>query len=344
MQPKKGSDILQIPITFDTKGGNRASVSARPLWVFLALLLWFLSSLFVFIAASGFLKVGYPILSFIGVTYIIRFIIVRERYFKSKRKELMEKEYMFNHSVFWNIYEIRNRYPHIVSFGNGLKGVFIAFDKDVIVGKDNDYDYYHHEAIANAYQQMEKRQIECMHIDYMDTVGKDERLQDLFSRSERIVNKDLRKVMTRIFAHIERKMNRAYASYDVYCFYSKSREDLFWDELQVVLQYFGQANYIRHRVLDRDDISMLVKSIMNIEDFSVNRANDNLFKELNQSEHIRPIWVENSDTGRTILNKTLEEIAEVKRVQKSEKKLKKVRKNKGLFKKQVEEEEIDLFD
>lgn len=345
MRPKKGSNIVEIPITFDSGGGGlRGAQSSKQLWVFFVILFWLLSSSFVFVASETFFQVVYPFISFFLLSYIVRFLIIRERYFKAKRKELVEHDYMFNHSLFWNIYEISKRYPYTASFGNGMKGIFIALDKDVIVGKDKDNDYYHHEAIANAYQQMEKRGIECIHIDYMDTVGKDERMPNLFKQAERTENPDLKKVIVRKYDHIEETMNKSYASYDVYAFYSHAREDLFWDELQVILGYFREANYIRARALNREEISRLTKSLMNIEEFSVNRANDNLFKEMNQVEYIRTIWTEKEGV-REVLNKTMEEVAEVKRVQQAEKKVKKSRiKSKGLFKKKKEEEDINLFD
>jgi hypothetical protein len=345
VKPEKGSDIVNIPITFDSRGGSsRATIASKSLWVLLVFLFWLVSSIFTFVAAYGFWKWGYPILASFGAVFVSRFLIIRERFYKSKRKELIENEYMFNHSIFWNIYEISARYPHIAQYGNGLKGIFVALDKDVIVGRATDYDYTHHEAIANAYQQMEKRGIECIHIDYMDTVGKDDRMVSLFKNAELTENPDLRSVLMRIYDNIEYTMNRAYASYDVYCFYSRSRDDLFWDELQIVLDYFRQANYIRSRVLNREDISLLSKSIMNIDDFSVNRASDNLFKELHKQEHIRPIWVE-KDSERTILGKTTDEIQETRRVQQSERGLKKksTRSKLSFRKKKQEDDDIDLF-
>lgn len=343
MRPHKGSDILNIPITFDTRGNARARKAGRTLWMLLTLAFWIASSIFSLIVAETWKGWLYPPVSFLVGIYIIRFIVLREWYYKKKRKELMEKDYKFSHSLFWNIYDINSRYPYFITFGTGMKGVFIAFDKDVIVGKEADYNYFHHEAIANAYQQLQKRSIEAIHIDYMDTVGKDTRMASLFQQAEKTENPDLRRVLMRMYDHIEYKMNKAYASYDVYCFYSYSREELFWDELQGVLDNFGQANYIRARALDRDEISLLVESVMNINEFSVNRANDTMFKDMiNHVEYIRPIWAE-KDGEREILNKTLEEIVEAKRVVQAEKKVKRKRgRILGAFKKS-DDSDIDLF-
>lgn len=345
MRPQQGSDTIQIPITFDSRGGSRIAEAGKKVWLLLLAIGWIFTSVISLIISDTWVGYMYTPVSLFVISYVVRFLILRERYYRAKRKELVENEYMFNHSMFWNIYEVSSRYPYIASFGNGMKGIFIALDKDVIVGKDDDYDYFHHEAIANAYQQMEKRGIEAIHIDYMDTVGKDDRMKSLFAQAEKTENEDLRKVLMRMYDHIEYKMNKTYASYDVYCFYAFARDDLFWDELQIVLEYFGQANYIRARALDRDDISTLVESVMNITEFSVNRANDTMFREMNKHiEYIRPIWVE-KDGEKEELNKTLDEIQEVKRVTKAERKVKRKGRRfvKGLFKKKVVEEDIDLF-
>ncbi len=340
MKPERNSDIIQTPLTFDVKGGGRIeSEKVSYLWLFLIILFWVFSSIFIGVAAEGFLVFIYPFVSFFLLSYIVRFILFREIYFKNKRKELIENEYLYNHDIFWNIYDIDNNYPYICSFKNGKKGVFVAFDKDVIVGKDSDYDYNHYEAISNAYQFMLKRGIEAIHIDYMDVVGKDDRLEGLFERANRTKNNDLKKLVIRMYDYIEFTMNRTYASYDVYCFYSSYRSDLFWDDLQSVLEQFKQANYIRTRVLNKDDIGLLVKSLINIEEFSVNKAIDSVFKKKLKTNYINPIWVE-KDGNKTILNKTFEELENESRIKLAEKKVKK----KSIFSRSNKNEDINLFE
>lgn len=343
LKPKRGSSFVEIPITFDYRGGgNRVSSSAKPMWTFFSFVVWGFLSLVSIIIGSGFWRFGFPVLSFILLIYVLRYLILRERYFRAKRREIIEQEYMFDHSVFWNSYEIGEAYPYIVSYGNGLKAIFVALDKDVIVGKDDTYSYDHQEAIADALQQMAKRGLEAMHIDFMDTVGKDSRLSSLFNAASRVENDDLRKVLTRKYDFIEATMGNSYASYDVYCFYSTYSDDVFWANLKVVLAHLKQANYIRYRILGRSDISVLVESLMNIMDFSVSGACDDLYRDLHRSEYIRPIWVEKSGE-RTQLNKTSDEMTQIKKVRTAEKKAKRKRKFTLSRKKQVEEE-IDLFE
>lgn len=345
MRPVKGSEMIGIPITFDNRGGGeRTSSKGKPLWVFLLLLIWSISVVMGFIAFDWVWKLLYPVITFILVVWIIRFIIIKERFYKKRRRELVSNKYMFSHSVFWNILEVSGRYPYIVSYGNGMKGVFVALNKDVTVGQSEDAEFYHHESIKEALQQMKKRKIECIHVDYMDTAGKDPRMVGLFSQVEKTENGDLRRIMLSKFDHMERVMNRSYSAYDVYAFYYSGREDIFWDDLQDVIDYFLEANYIDADILDKHAISELTKSIINIEDFSADRASESLFKEMNRTMHIRPIWTE-KDGERTILNKTKEEMEEFKRVAKMEKRVK--RRGTGIkskFGRKKVEEDIDLFD
>lgn len=340
MKPQVKSDTIQIPITFDAKGGTFQSRQAKGLWTFLVLLVWLFSSVLVVIVGQSWGAWLYPPISLFLFSYVIRFLIFREVYFKAKRKELLENDYSFDHTVFWNIYEIGSRPPYVIKFGTGLRGIFIAFDKDVIVGKEEDHDYSHYEAIAEAYKQMEKRGIECIHLDYMDTVGKDERMAELFEQASKTENADLRKVVLRMYDHTVYNMNRSYASYDIYCFYSYAREDLFWAELQIVMEQFKNANYIRARMLNRDVVQSLVESVINIADFSINRANDGRLMQMNSSsEFIRPIWVER-DGQQEVLGKTLEELAEAKRVALAEKTVKRKRGSKSRSKR---DQDVDLF-
>lgn len=312
MRPEKRNPIVKIPITFDSTSKPQGltndkfylSLLVLGVWLFFAIVLLFAD----FTIGQKFL---YILGSFIVITLIVRFLLLREAYFKKKREELIEKNFQFPHSVFWNIYEITDSYPYICRYANGLKSMFVVFDKDVIIGQDADADYYHYEAIADAYQQMSKRGIDCVHIDYMDTVGKDDRIKGLFNIANDSENEDLQNILTHIFHNVEYIMQHSYASYDVYCFYYAGKDELFMDELEVVLDAFLEANYIRYRILNKYEIGELVKSVFNINEFSARETSERLFTDLGGTHYLTPIWVERETSKgveRVVLNKTRAQI------------------------------------
>ena len=289
--PKKDNLYIEIPVTFDSVSKPGGLSNDKFIIAGLLLLVWLITAILCF---------------FVDLTTFVRFIVLKEYYFMKKRKELIEKDFKFPYSTFWNIYEVSNTYPHICRYANGLKSIFVMFEKDVIVGRSDDNEYYHYEAISEAYRQMYKRGIDCIHIDYMDTVGKDDRVGQLFDMARNAENPILGEVLTRIFDNVEGTMQHSYASYDVYCFYYNGKDELFYDELEVVIDAFLDANYIRYRILDKDGVSELVKSVFNLEKFSVNFASEKLFSDLGGSHYLTPIWIQRGEEKK-ILNKTREE-------------------------------------
>ncbi len=307
MIPVKGSSSVEIPLTFDGTGKSRANKSSRLLFTFLVFLGWLMVTIVALFATDTWVpKVVVPLVAGYLAFMILRFIVAKETYYRKKREGLARRDYMFQHDVFWNIFSIEEQFPYIVSFANGAIGVYVALDKDVIVGREEDANDLHYAAIAEAERQMVSRKIECMHIDYMDTVGKDKRMEGLFTAASGIDSDIMKHVITRIYDNLESNMNVAYASYDVYCFVYRGRPETFWSELQAVLACFKRANYIRYRVLDKTAIGVLAESVINIESFSVNNACDALYRELNRTHSLRVIWT-SKDGEITKHNLTREE-------------------------------------
>lgn len=323
MRPEQGSGILKIPVTFEGGGGARVKQSGRKLWLFLICVIWLLGSIISLVVASTFTGYMFPIFFFIFLSYVTRYLVMREKFYRKKRRELIDNNFMFEHSVFWNIYDISQRYPYFVTYETGVKGLIVAFDKGVVIGKGEDSDFYHHEALADAYQQVLNRGLGMTHLDYMDVVGKDKRMVKLFDLAEKTVNPDIRKVLTRMYDHTEALMNSSYATYDVYIFTFSGREEQFWFEIEQCLPFFLRANYLRFTLMKRDDLSKLVETTMNVKEFSPSRANDSIFKKLNfNASYLKAIWVEQNGE-RKKLDNTREETEEARRIKTAEKKVRK---------------------
>ena len=347
MIPDEDSYTVSIPVTFDVRTKPAGLGNDKFILAIVVMLVWLATVIIAFFTKAELISIIlYIIGSFIVCFWAARYLILRESYFKARRNELVEHNFQYPYSQFWNIYEIDNGYPHVCRFANGMKAVFVRFDKDVIVGRETNNEYIHYEAISEAYLQMHKRGIECVHIDYMDTVGKDDRVNGLFRMAGESENPDLSEVLTLLFDNVSAIMEHSYASYDVYCFYYQGKEDLFLDELEVVIESFMDGNYINYTFLDKEGINDLVKSIFNLNRFSSNYACDKLFSDLGGSHYITPIWVERGKE-RKILNKTLEEKAAEKAVREQERNLRKNRRRKTSAEKKMSkmqaQQEVNLW-
>ena len=318
MIPERGDTEISIPVTFDMQGHrDNLSISKMILGLFF-IFLSFVAMIILFIFVSNDYKPQLPLIVFFGTFYFVRIFFLKEWKYKKKQRDLREREYKFNTKVFWGIYSINEYYPFICNMVNGYKAIFVAFDKDVIIGKDDTADYDHYEAIANAYATMFKKGIHCIHIDYADTVGKDDRLDSLFKNLTETENKDLRNETVRLYDYVQTYMYRSYADYDVYAFFYDGRDEAFWDDLQPVINALSEANYVRNRILSREEIGELCMSLMNLNEFSTTRATESVFlANTRGGNNIKVIWTE-KDGERKIVNRTREEIENERRVKAAE--------------------------
>lgn len=340
MRPKQNDSMLHVPLTFE--GGNSASEKNRLLGLAIAVGLWLVVLILSLLAAPTWgMKLGIPLVFFIGASFAVRFVVYEEGYFKAQRAQLIANDYQLGHNIFWDIYDIDTFYPYYVHFNSGLKGLFISFEKGVSVGQMGDADFNHYEAVGDAYKLLAKRGIDFYYLDYMDKAGNDSRMEELFKLASNANNSDLRDALTIIYDSIEMSMNRSYTTYDVYCFYFNGKEEIFWDLLRPVIEAFMLANYVKYTILDTRGINDLTKSIMNLEEFSVNAACKNVFAQNSSDELVRAIWVE-KDGVRTVLNKTTDEEAEAFRIREAEKNITKERKRKNIQKNVSDEEDIEI--
>lgn len=320
MIPERGSDVVQIPVTFDLSADRVTLTNGKLLLSGLIMIASIILSIVLVFTLDASKKIIIPFILIAGSYIFIRFGMIKEGFFRKQRERLIENDYKFTPSLYWGIYSINDYFPYICKMSNGHLAIFVAMDKDVIVGKDADYDYDHHNAIANAYQKMAKyKNMYCMHIDYMDIIGKDTRMDSLFEGLVETKNSDLKHLVTRIYDHVQVYMNNEYADYDIYVFYYRGREEAFWEDLSGVLAEFSEANYVRDRVLDRDEIGELCKTLMNLNDFSVTHASEQMFMHSasKTSSIFKIIWLE-KDGERKIVNRTREEIESENRVSRAE--------------------------
>jgi|GEM_PF-2529093 hypothetical protein len=348
--PDVGDRTVTIPLTFDSRYRSKALTKGRLVSVVIIFLIWIIlaiTSIFVFEFPN---KIRIPIFLFIFLFYISRKLVIRENYYRKKREELLDNNYQYEYALFWQIYSIRKAYPYICYYTNGLKAVFVRFEKDIIVGKDQQDEFRHFEAISEAYNMMQKKGVNAIHIDYMDMVGKDTRMEKLFESATNIENKDIQNIITRMYTNIETDMKNAFASYDVYVFLYKGRDEAFLDALEEIIPAFNRANFIRYKILNNLEMADLARTLMNIDTFSVQRASSKLFQGTNESDFLNVIWVVR-DGNRIVLNKTKAEREEEARVinleRETQKQAKKKRKKQSRRLRRLVDiknsEELDLF-
>ena len=308
MRPEPNDTSIRLPVTFDYHGG-RADNRKSSIIVGLVLLLVAIVLTVLFVRnnqTSITTKVIEIVITWLVVVFFVRFRLLRESTYSDAYEALKEIDNIPDTDSFWNIYEIDDEYPYVCHFKNGMAGVFVRLEKDVVVGKPADLAYIHYEAISDAYNAAGSLSINMVHIDYMDNVGNDARLRSLYDSLDNCDNPDMKEAMLSVYANLQDDMSQYYASYDVYLFTTKLKQDQLWYNVKTIIDRLLGGNYLSYSALDIDGIRTTCVALFNLTEFSAKEACENIFKG-NKFRGIVPIRLENLD-GVQELGKTQEQL------------------------------------
>lgn len=347
MKPKKGDSSINLPVTFDYSGGRKETNKSKKIWVCVLIAISLIIGIGVMTSSKGFFlfNIIFGLLIIYGTSLVIRFLIMHEHKVRERMVKMDDEDFIKSYEDLWGIYSMDDLYPYYAHLRNGKFALFIQFEKDVILGKVADSEYDHYEAIGDAYNVAGSLEIGMCHVDYMDSIGNDDRLVDCFKELSSIENPDIRDILTDVYSNLQGMMEQSVATFDVYVYTFKSSEPSFWYNIQQVISCMLEANYVSFKILDKTDLRDLSKSLFNMHDFSVVEAYSSTFEKRNYTGVV-PISITKYDGTETLLNKTIEEKKEERRAKEKEVVLKKEElsnRRKKKKSKNTSEDEIDIF-
>lgn len=348
MRPQLGQSSIILPVTFDYSGGRKDTQKTAKIFSVVLAFIGIVIGLGTIFSKKGFFLTNFllGIVIIYIFLFVIRFFLLKEGKIRQGMIDLEDSDYKKELREWWGIYSISDTYPYYCRFRNGQSGVFVLLNKDVILGKFSESEFEHYEAIGDAYNICGGSNIKMCHIDYMDNIGMDERLEESFINLERVENPDLKDLLTSIFSYQQEQMMERVTTFDAYLFMWSGSDISAWNTIQRILSCFMQANYRSYRILDAEDLRDLQISLGNLKDFSVMDAMMNAFIT-NADTSISPIKVKHADGNVEILGKTRAQRKEEAILKEKEEELKKEeikRRRRSKSKKDLQEDEvIDLF-
>lgn len=346
MQPKKGDTTINLPITFDFSGGRRDAMKSRKFWGFGLAVVGVIIGLGIMFSKRHFFLIDWVLgLVFMFIVWkIITLFIFQEKRVRKEQEWVDSRDMKLDWKPTWGIFDVEEQFPHICRFRNNLSGVFIMLNKDVIMGKIDDAEYEHYEAIADAYNIAGSSDLRLCHIDFMDVIGSDERLAESRKEASMIKNPDLQDLMADVLNFLEDQMQQSVTSFDCYLLQWSGSDAKAWYTVEKVLDCFMEANYCSYYMMDSKDLQEMQKALFNLHDFSVKEAClTSLGGETRET--IVPISLRTADGEFVKINKTKAEKQEEARQraieEEAKKKVKKDRKKNK--RKHQSGEDIDLF-
>lgn len=308
MIPDVNDRTIRLPVTFDYNGGRGDKLRGNILTVIVTLVL---SIIFIVgICRNVDMTVAGKVIGVAAIVVVVnvflRFKVLHELTYSDAYETLKELDNQPSSRSFWSIYSIDDEYPYICHYLDGKHGIFVRLEKDVVVGKPDDIAFTHYEAISEAYNLAGSLNMNMCHIDYMDNVGNDPRLKQLYESLNDCDNPDLKELMLSVYANLQSEMSMDYASFDVYVFTSRGNPAQLYYNVKQCVDRLLSGNYLSYKALDSEAIRTTCMAIFNLNEFSAADACANIFKE-NTYRGIIPIRVEHIDSVEEI-NRTQEQI------------------------------------
>lgn len=304
MKPEPNDTTIKLPVTFDYQGGRSDNKRGN---IIISLVLFAIAILLTIFMVRGNGTIVSKVLIIAGVwlliIFFVRFKLLREQVYSDAYETLKEIDNIPSTDSFWNIYEIDDEYPYICHFRDGKSGIFVRLEKDVVVGKEDNVMFNHFDAISEAYNIAGSSDINMCQIDYMDNVGNDPRLNFLYDSLNNCDNPDMRDALLSMYSNLQEEMSHNYASFDVYLFTCRNKEDQLWYNVKKIVDMMLCGNYLTFRALDIEGIRTTCMAVFNLTEFSAIEACENIVSN-KKFKGIVPISVEHYDGSVDILNKT----------------------------------------
>lgn len=319
MRPSREDRTVNIPITFSKR--SEGAVSGKTLfWILLTATTLFIIFVIGILIGSKpwYIKIPLSLIFIYLYLFFIRFFVFREGRLSDAYETMIKEDYKLSTNSFWGIYDISKKPPYIVYYANGQKGIFVRFDKDVIVGKEDYMEYRHFEGISDMYNVAHTLGLNMVNVDYMDSVGNDPRMESVHAVASNVSNPDLKAILVSIYSNLDQEMALDYTSFDVYLFTTREREEDLWYNVRQVIEYGLKANYKSYSLINPEELRKMAQAIMNLEDFSLIEAEKEVIKST-LNTRIRPIKVIRSDGTTQIINKTSAELLMDQEKRRSEK-------------------------
>ena len=340
--PEVGDMFVNIPITIDSKPGRGGRFRGQMIANAVVVFIWF----FILITTvkngelTFFTKIFRLLFFTVLALFLIRFVIMREVKLRKQYAKLEDSDYKLNLSSLWGIYGQSEDYPTIFYATGDRLITVIKLQKDVTMGKKEIDLYNHYEAISDALNYAGKADLRVMHVDYMDSVGNDDRLDLWYNEVIETKNPDFKEFFSLMHNHLVESVKGNMSFEDVYVLSSKDTESLFAYKCEQFAVKLKNANFTAFKYYGKEDLQNLICSIYNIHEFSFNEASQGVFNKA-ELGNITPIEVV-SNGIYTKLNLTKEErIQKAKEEEALKEKNKKNKKPEEV--KKEKEEDLDIF-
>lgn len=279
---KNRNGQMLIPMNVDSNSLDYHFINSAKLCI-LIVMLFFNGGLIAW-ANNSYFNISLYILLFIFLfivdTLVLRYAILEEKYYYRMYKKMKQFE-ISTPSVFWNIVSMKDTEDGtILVYSDGKVGVVVKLERDTIIGKDDDFEEIHYDAISDFYKELNLKNLKYVQLNIMEQAGKDPRLQKLDELVAKTSNKNIARIVESQVGYIKRITRATLFETDYFLIYSdniNSTDVIIQDTVDCVYKILS-GGFIGFSILNSDEILELFKDENNVKYFDYTEATVNVYK------------------------------------------------------------------
>lgn len=333
--PQPEQSNVKIPITIGYQGGRGIKYKNRWIWAIVMLVVIVAMTIgMLFQTEQPFLQRVIVAFLFFSITTIaLRFGYLKEGKIRNRMVRGIESNYTISTSNFWGITRIDEEEPYICTFPNNKQGIYIKMERGVFKGDLQSAKHRHREAIGSFYKMVGDKAfgqtvLTVTHIDLMDYVGTDKRIDRAKESVSYTDNKDVRREVQGIYDDIKARSSHMMFTTDVFVFQWTGNQKLYMDIIKEGLGRMMQGGgYVGYSYMDANDLQSMYKTLFNVNDFSVKKAIRESVQPVGASD-LSPILVRYPNGGIQKENYTRSERQKMEEYNRAHKKAEQIRRKK----------------
>lgn len=312
--PTADQSTIKVPTTIDRQGGRREKYRNKWIWATAILIIIITITIGMLFQKEVpfFTKIITAFLFFSITTLVLRFGFLKEGRIRNRMVDGRDNNYDISTSNFWGITRISNEEPYVCIFPNNKEGIFVVMEKGVFKGDLTTAKHNHRSAIADFYKMIGDKAsgqtlVSVTHIDLMDYVGTDPRIDEARDSISYTDNVELKRDIQGIYDDVKERASQMVFTSDIFVFQWTGQRRMYLPIIQEGLSRMMQGGgYIGYSYMDSEDLMKLYKTLFNVCDFSLVQAKRDAVVEASERD-IYPVAVYFQNGGVLKLNYTKRE-------------------------------------
>ena len=198
---------------------------------------------------------------------IIRYIVFEEKYFHRMYLKMKDNE-VTTPGMFWSVPYIRNTNEGaVLVYANATVGAVVKLDRDTIVGRNEQFEEDHFEALSDFYKELNIRGLKRIQMNMMEKAGNDPRISKLNDVARKAQNDNVAKLLDMQLGFVKRITRETLYESDyilVYTSEPRRNESILDDVVDCVYKALDGA-FTGYHILDKKELIDFCKEIYNVK-------------------------------------------------------------------------------